>query len=409
MSQEEKYPYFQKRWIVPLWSLKPEPAYCTPVDAEEFALQNERKPPKLRDQPPPPKAPPRPKAPVKPVIVSLFEAAERFQDWVNSPPAPKPPPAPAAPAIKKPRVKPFDLQDIPHAMRRIGWTKSAQVMDKWFEGPLNYATTNEGATKGINQYGDPFPPSMIDTTMFRMEWILEFPRAKEALNNLRDIAIYSDPAKRAIIRTFRHQGKPTPYFRDGWKICEGNINCLHRNFQFQFLRVDANFPDKLLMMARGKALPNGIFMDDLYGSLGAFSFNAAVGEHRFRVLRGDRVCVEIQEVLLYMRDVFTFHDRDDAYVGGLIGGGSQYLGHWNKTGFILVLGAALASEATKWDWPMLPVARDGAISDDDIYYPVRNKDYRNWQLKHRQGGDLILYSDIKRLKLSTPLVVEFDL
>lgn len=294
-------------------------------------------------------------------------------------------------------------------MRRIGWPKSAEVMEKWFAGPLNYATTNEGATKGINQDGKPFPPSMIDASMFKLEWILKFPRAQEAFNNLRDNCVYGEPAKRAVISIFRRQGNPTRYFRDGWKMCEGDIDRLHKNFQFQFLRVDAAFPEKFFMAVRGAALPNGIFMDDLYGSLGAFSFNAAVGEHRFRVLRNSRVCVEIESVLLYMRDAFTFHDRDDSYFGGLIKGGSQYLGHWNKTGFILVPGAALASEMTEWDWPMLPVARNRAIRNDDVYYPVRNKDYRNWQVKHKQGGDLILYSDIKWVRLNTPLVVEFDL
>lgn len=282
-------------------------------------------------------------------------------------------------------------------------------MEKWFAGELNYANTDDGARLGINQDGKPFPPSMIDTTMFRLEWILKFPRAQEAFNNLRDFSIYNNAAKDAIVKVFRRQGNPTRYFRDGWKACDGDINLLHKNFQFQFVRVDAEFSDKLFMFLRGIALPNGIFLDDLYGSLGAFSFNAAIGGYRFRTLYGNRVCVEINDVLIYMRDVFTFHDMENLHLGGLLSGGSQYLGHWNKTGFIIVPGATLASETTKWDWPIYPVARDGAIRASDVYYPVQNKDYRNWQVKHKQGGDLILYSDIKWMRLRTPIVVEFDL
>ncbi len=107
-----------------------------------------------------------------------------------------------------------------------------------------------------------------------------------------------------------------------------------------------------------------------------------------------------------MRDVFTFHDRTNSYLGGSIRSGSQYLGHWNKTGFIIVPGATFAAEMTTWDWPIYPVARDGMITESGIYYPIRNKDYRKWQLKHQQGGDLIFYSDRKLLRLQTPITVE---
>lgn len=393
MTTDRKYPYFQKGLLLPRWKLQPEPAHCVAVDVEEFYLSTDRPPPNLRDQPPAPptQKPPEPKRPPK----SLLEGFLEFKEWLNTPSPPKPAPPPSAPPPKKPRVKPFDLLDIPAAMDRIDWPMSAKVMRKWFAGELNYATSDDNAAKGINQDGKPFPSSMIDTTMFRMDWILQYPRAQEALEKLRDVAIYNSAAKDAIARTFRRQGKPTPYWRDAWKISDGDINRLHRDYQFQLVRVDTEFTDKFFMAVRGSALPNGIFMDDLYGSLGAFSFNAAVGGHRFRALRGNRVCVEIQDVLLYMRDVFTFHDRKDSHLGGLIEGRSQYLGHWNKTGFILVPEAALASEVTKLEWPIFPVARNGMIRDDDVYYPIRNQDYRSWQIKHKQGGDLILYSDVK--------------
>ena len=285
---------------------------------------------------------------------------------------------------------------------------SAKVMRKWFAGELNYATTDEGARLGINQDGKPFPASMIDTTMFKLDWILDFPRAKEKYDELVDLGIYSQAAKDALIRLFwRH--KPSPYYRDGWKLSEGDMHRYHREFQFQLARVDSDFSDKLFMFMRGAAAPNGLFMDDLYGSLGAFTLNVAIGGHYFCGGRAGRGRVEVHDIAIYTRDVFTLHDRDNSYLNGAIKSGSQYLGHWNKKGFIIVPGATLAGEATTWDWPLFPVARDGMITESGIYYPVRNRDYREWQMKHKQGGDLVLYSDKKLLRLQTPLVVEFDL
>ena len=42
-----------------------------------------------------------------------------------------------------------------------------------------------------------------------------------------------------------------------------------------------------------------------------------------------------------------------------------------------------------------------------MFYTVRNRDYREWQLKHRQGGDLVLYSNRYRMRLREPMVFEF--
>ncbi|MHA7681572.1 DUF6402 family protein [Cupriavidus sp. PET2-C1] len=396
---ERRIPFFEQRFIKPLWVLRREQEGCTIEDVEEFYVSTERLAPLLRDQPPSPPAPPKPKAPERPPK-SLIESILEFREWLNTPPPPKPTPTPAAPAIKKPRIKPFDLQDIPGAMDRIGWPMSAKVMRKWLSGELNYADSDEGARIGINQNGDPFPQSMIDTTMFKLKWILGFERAKEKYDWLIDESIYSKSAREAIIKIFSKH-RPSPYHRDAWKLCDGDMHRYHNEFQFQLKQIDSENTEKFLMLLRGIAMPHGLLMDDLYGSLGAFSLNAAIGGFFFHKVTDKRMLVEILDISVYMRDVFTFHDRGKR--------GSQYLGHWNRKGFIIVPSATALGEITSNDWIMAPVARHGIISDHSIYHPVRNKDYRDWQLKHNQGGDLILYSDRRQIRLQNRLIVEFDL
>ncbi|MDK3023554.1 DUF6402 family protein [Cupriavidus taiwanensis] len=196
--------------------------------------------------------------------------------------------------------------------------------------------------------------------------------------------------------------EPSPYYIDSWKTCEADIQKYHQEFQYQRTLVDSENTDKFLMLLRGIAAPNGVMMDDLYGSLGAFSFNATLDGFFYERVTSTRTRLVIKEISLYMRDVFTFHDRERK-------GGTQYLGHWNKSGFIIVPSAVAAGELPTADWLMYPVARSGIVSDATVFYPVRNKDYRDWQLKHKQGGDMVLYSDRKRISLRPAKVLEFDL
>ncbi|MFX8211231.1 DUF6402 family protein, partial [Acinetobacter baumannii] len=86
---------------------------------------------------------------------------------------------------------------------------------KWFAGELNYATTDEGAVKGINQNGEPFPPSMIDTTMFKMDWILQFKRAKEKYDELINEKMFNQAAIRALKEQFSMLNS-SPYYVYPW-------------------------------------------------------------------------------------------------------------------------------------------------------------------------------------------------
>lgn len=175
----------------------------------------------------------------------------------------------------------------------------------------------------------------------------------------------------------------------------------HGQYQYQFKLVDGDGIEKFSMFLSGVAWKNGRFMDDLYGALGAFAFCLALGTYRYTA-SATHGRLEIREVYAYMRDVFTFHDRSTEW-------GTQYLGHWNRTGFIVIPFSTAAGELTKSDWASFPVKKVGVISDYNVYYPVRNKEYREWQLKYKQGGDLVLYSDIQIIQFQTPKIIEFDL
>lgn len=397
MSSYE-FPFLEKGLIRPLWKTSEDT--CTAIDGNEFSLSMEKSPPKLSYlELPPPKS----QQDTKPFRGLSVELREWILTRPPPPPPPQPKPAPTiAPATRKPRVKPFDLQDIPDVMDRIGWPVSAKLQRRWFAGALNYANTDDGARDGINQDGKPFPPSMIDTTIIKLDWLFRFPRAKEAFEYLsRKDVLFTARSKDVLARKFKRL-RPTSRCLSTWKLCDGNIHEYHKKFQFQLVSVDSDFYSKLKMFMRGVAVPNGIWMDDLYGALGAFTFDAAIDSYSYMVYSNGRARLEIYGVSIYARDVFTFHDRSDEW-------GTQYLGHWNKTGFIIIPAGTIAGELTKSDIPWYTVTRNAYISEKNVYYPIRNKDYRNWQLKHGQGGDFIIYSDRRSIPLAGPMVIEFNI
>ncbi|MES2011742.1 MAG: DUF6402 family protein [Pseudomonadota bacterium] len=327
-NEPSKLPYYTLGGFIQDWKLKPTQS-CSALDVDHYALSLAKAPPPFLDQPP--LKPPTP-APVQRESKSLIEGFIEFRKWLNTPTPPKPAPAPKP---THPVVTPFDLQDIPLALDNIGWPMSAKVMRKWFAGELNCATADQGTGIVLNQHGNPFPSNMIDTTMFKLKWILGFTRAKSAYKRLLETEIYN-PATVKILRKIFLRQTTMPYFQNAWELSGGDMQNYHLTFQFQRAVVDFDMNDKLDMFFKGMAWPDGYFMDDLYGSLGAFSLNAAVDGFFLHRSSAYRMRAEIKRISIYMRDVFTFFDRPGTHLNGKVERGSQYLGHWNKYGFIVV-------------------------------------------------------------------------
>ncbi|MFL9960593.1 DUF6402 family protein [Paraburkholderia sediminicola] len=129
-------------------------------------------------------------------------------------------------------MAPFDIQEIPDAMRAMYMPTGAKLMEKWFTGELNCSPDDAAEHAMINQNGKPYPPDMIDTKTIKMDWILNFSRAKKQYEFLINTAIYSDLARVKILE------KLTPYARRGyvdlnaWQECP-DLPSLHERFQFQ--------------------------------------------------------------------------------------------------------------------------------------------------------------------------------
>ena len=420
--------------LLPIW----EANYGCRCEIEGLGLSMAKPPPTPAFPPPPPPAP----APVaarltreqkqaardaqtKKDILAVMDGVAAFRAWLKQPAPPK---AVATTATTSPalapqlaaKVKPFDIQDIPATMRKLGMPVSAAMMDRWFQGQLNYSPTEKDEEKGLNQNGQPYPPSMIDKSIITMDWVLKHKRARIAFENLTEESYYTKGRwsgkpeaspqlhTHSVLRTQRSHTRLRnvllPYWqRQGtiitWLLCNSDIEKLHREFQFQRIRVDGTLHQKIAEQLRVELTNQGI-PDDLTGALGAFNLYAAVS--RFHIERSStRVTAVITAIAVYVKDSYTFATDPDKP--------SQYLGHWNKRSVVISPSASMLSKLLDADYPLVvdkkPV-RPVTFLEDMIYYPVRNRSFRDWQMKHQQGGDFIAYSDIRWVNLSIPIRVQ---
>ncbi|MES2007278.1 MAG: DUF6402 family protein [Pseudomonadota bacterium] len=411
-DSDSRLTYYKPAWLNLIWGVMSGEQGCTKLDVDDFYLSTAKPPPPLRDQPPPllkPKV-----IPVRREMKSMIEVAIDFREWLNTPPLPKassvtksePKPEPV-----KPKVKPFDIQGIPGAMEKLGWKYSANIMRKWFAGELNYSTNDKDDKNSVNQKGEPFPPSMVDTTTFTMDWILGYQRSKEKYEELISYDyLRSSNAKKTMVDILRR----FPYLRYSraerypcnryviapWEISKGDIRHYHANFQFQFIPVGKSWEEAFSRLIKNAGLSRLPFPDDLEGALANFNFYAAINRVEYQRTSQTTAKCLITEVSVYMRDTYSFYDRS--------GAGSQYLGHWNKTG-IRVVPEMNVIGANNIHWLMDTITIDGTVSEGTVFYPVYNKDFRDWQEQYRQGGDMLLFSDRKVVKLTTPIEVPFEL
>jgi hypothetical protein len=213
----------------------------------------------------------------------------------------------------------YDLIDVVISdMKMEGWTQGAKLLEIWASRPPAIEPKYSAAV----------------TNVITMDWVLQFPRAKQVFDTLVRERIWTNDASRGQIAKLVKSQTTGAAFGD---------------LSLPVTQVDSSW-------INSRSCTSGFNVDGLTAALGAFMFQVAVaGTVTTRV--GASVTVSIREVGVYVKDSFDFN-------------GSQFLGFWGH--------------------------RDT---------PVNNAAFRDWRTKFSKGGDFEVFSDIKRIKLTTPDLV----
>lgn len=392
---EEQIPYLRSSNFLRTWSERQGLA----CEIEQVGLSTARSPPRVlharvKDVPVRTEkefASRKKKEPQDPWLNLLeagFKVAETVNvvsEWMKSPAPPQPTPVvKAAPVLPKP-VPPFDIQDVPKAMRKVGMPMAARLQERWFAGQENYSRSAPDLRNEIDQNGVHYAPAMVDSTTVKMEWILSFARAKRALGELIQAQVRKPEALKAL------QSVLAPYRNHqdvlGWNAAHSNFLEYHKKFQFQRQKVNATWGQQIAEFLRRSTMAGGV-PDDLTGALGSFNLYAAVQYARFEPANSDRAAI-VTHVSVYVRDPYEFSD-------------DQYLGHWSP-GHVAVVPAHQAASGK--GWLKYPVVEGSVYDNDSVLYPVTNRDYRDWRQQHGQGGDFMIYTDRLSVRLDSPIRV----
>ncbi|RQS12219.1 DUF6402 family protein [Burkholderia sp. Bp8998] len=316
---------------------------------DEAKLSMDAAPP-LPPEPPKPPAPkpaPAPKRDSLDKMADDFErignAFSRFKRWLDTPDPPKPKP----PLKVEPTIPPFDIQEIPDAMRREMMPVGAKLMERWFAGRLNYSTSSDDQKHAIDQNGKPYADDMYDYSIVKLDWVLKHRRAKEKYDQLIEVGIYSPDAlkilRESLSAYYDHYG-----FFGTAEVFKDDVRMTHELFQFQRATVDGGLADKIksfmYFTEENKGVP-----DDLFAALGSFNICAAVAQANFYIDERSRSrCVDIIGIFVYVKDGYTF--------GADAGKPSQYLGHWGENGIIVVPYSFVSSRDSRipqlnYPWP----------------------------------------------------------
>jgi Family of unknown function (DUF6402) len=256
--------------------------------------------------------------------------------------------------------KNLNLIDIPRVMREKKLTIGAAIMEHWFLGKafVMPAAWKAAPPKGI----DPrtIKPDHIDETIITMKWVLEFARALSTYNELRSAVLGNlgaesqEASKRELFNCLKSDGKFT-------KKVEifgfGSGKNLHKTAHVNTRIVSSNMWAKL-------SDP----LDDMYCALGVFGIHVAAygsvtpldpkandGTHQ----------VKIVKLGFYIKDTYDFAE-------------DQPLGLWSEDGA----------------YKMPASGR----------FLVENKSFRDWRARFNQGGDFMIFSDVRWEAIPSPLI-----
>ncbi|WP_239007624.1 DUF6402 family protein [Burkholderia anthina] len=366
-------------------------------------------------------------APGEPKLFKLLDPKPSTHESMKTPePAKAPPAKQATPPKPSESVDaedcenppPFDLLDVPEAMQRMKWPVAAKLARRWFGGP-KHVWDNSFKT---NQ---PF-----DNTTVTLEWALKFGKVKARYSQLISKNIYNENArarlKDLLHRVVREKFRSSVDFDFQTVDDKGNLVEFCKKWQFQLVNVSSFDTTGGVPYAP----------TDLTAALANFNIYAAIGRAEFS---GDRyykynnrektksycadLTASITHIYVYIKDSYSFNDEKSP-------SSSQYLGHWNKSGMIITnggrirgflyrsgvnsnLGDSLDVESTiNWkylinDFLDKPIdTRKGVVKKFracDVHYPVFNKTYSDWRVKHNRGEDFVIYSNLQYLKLAIPI------
>jgi len=266
----------------------------------------------------------------------------------------------------------MNLTDMPAAMRKMGWKRSAKFMERWLTTPAWKCPDNWKDGTEI----PPFlyiPDQHCDDQTITMSWLTGYPHALKAIDELLSKRAFSHAGLKQTARRLKKLGwDGTGSYTFGRRNILGRPTMSAREveqyYQNNYLAVGDN------------ALIHVLFdtLDDVYGALGTFNLKSAVVGTAFRGT-DNKTYIKSDYVGIYVKDYYDFNNSDS----------DQRLGFWTENGVLLRSESVIAKMGDS------TIYKGGKIQKVSEIY---NSDFLKYREKTNKGGDFIVLSDVMWVK-----------
>lgn len=305
-------------------------------------------------------------------------------------PAPTPVTAQLTPSSdKKPAeaaVDSFQITDIPGVMRKMGWKESARLMQRWFDGaPFEMSPSEKRGRLAVDKIT---AEKLFDDLDF--EWLTSSsPHTGETIKEL--LAKATSPSQyNEFIGRQRGLTQLAPGLLQ-FMTCMRTLGVLEETGQdlvrgahdysalsARMLETATQYNFRSIGITTSEKKNNPL--DDVYGTLGGFVVKFAVT--KFSTTPKTKkmpATLTIEEIGCYVRDTYEFLNED---------GDDQLLGYWNHDGVVRPsVYAYLTSPKT-------------CEVEGQLYFKVTNDSYNSYRNSFGKGGDLFVYSTVKKIPVS---------
>ncbi|HEY4294238.1 DUF6402 family protein [Luteibacter sp.] len=241
------------------------------------------------------------------------------------------------------------VESIPGAMRQMGWTVSADLMDRWLGSPAWVLPHEMKKHQPHHRY----TPENTDQRIVRMAWAMTHPRLK----------INVDELRKKMANALAKENLRERLLNSRWSA--------QREFAFGSRHDSAV---DLEDTCQSNSLPFGEklgLLDDMQGSLGVGSVKVALIGEATRDVRAGRLTLKVTHAGFYIRDTYDFS-------------GFQFLGAWTTDRVLSATQMAL-------NFPRRDMASRGTpVSATHVF----NRDFENYRRVTGYGGDFVVYSDV---------------
>jgi hypothetical protein len=251
----------------------------------------------------------------------------------------------------------FHIDQIPNAMDKMGWDVSAQLMRHWFSICPEFKFTQKNKNSLLNNDARLIPHQQVNQSIVKMSWARK--HISSQIDNL-------------------HRNWNS---KNGVDLLNARLKCAGYNRQNCVQIGNSNNPQVLDATAQVNIEIVGGLLDtlnDWYGAIGNASLKVAVKGHT-SIIKNRKVFIT-EALGYYLKDTYDFYDEKII--------GSEPLGIWSKNR-VLTKAESIAymDSYSLFIYGYLARRWSGFV-------PIFNADFREWQDKHKCGGDFIVFSDV---------------